>query len=108
MSEDVGARISAEMTSICKEIPERLNIQAILLDAHKRLTAAAGDTVLPSSFWNDKLQEVLREIASHTVEEFTRRTGQPFLWVDEPDLSDLDGGDVLMHFSLDEKGHVRF
>jgi hypothetical protein len=103
--DDIGGRIAAEMKTICDELPARLNIVAILRDAHARLVAAAPDA--PQTFITDKLAEVLREIAAHTVEEFTRRTGQPFLWVDEPEPTE-DPNNILMSFSLDEKGNVVF
>ncbi len=92
------------MEAICAELPARLGIVTILRDAHERLVAAAPDA--PASFVAEKIVEVLREIATIAVEEFTRRTGQPFLWVDEPELPADD--EPLMTFSLDEKGNVVF
>lgn len=103
-AEDIGARVSKEMAAICAELPTRLNIVAALRDAHARLTAAAPDA--PESFLAEKITEVLREIAAHAVEQFTRRTGQPFLWTDEPELPADDA--PLMSFWLDDKGNVTF
>lgn len=103
-TEDIGERISKEMAAICDELPARLNIVAILRDAHARLAAAAPDA--PDPFLAEKITEVLREIATHAVEQFTRRTGQPFLWVDEPELPPDDT--PLMSFGLDDKGNVTF
>lgn len=104
MSDDVGARVADVMTAITKDIPGRLNIVGILRDAHAQLAAAAPD--LPPAFLADKVVEVLREIATHAVEEFTRRTGQPFLWVDEPELP--EDPEPLMSFRLDDKNNVVF
>ena len=92
------------MATICAELPTRLNIVAILRDAHTRLVTALPDA--PPQFVTDKIVEVLREIAAHAVEQFTRRTGQPFLWVDEPEQPVDDA--PLMSFGLDEKGNVIF
>ncbi len=99
-------RVAKEMAAICAELPKRLNIVEILKDAYNRLSRAAEPDVLPPQFFADKVVEVLREIATIAVEEFTRRTGQPFLWVDEPELPADD--EPLMTFSLDEKGNVVF
>ena len=99
---DIGARIAKEMEAICTELPQRLNVIGILRDAHARIVAAAPDA--PPAFISDKIVEVLREIATHAVEEFTRRTGQPFMWVDEPEQPVDDT--PMMSFSLDEKGNV--
>lgn len=101
---DIGARIAKEMEAICAELPQRLGVVTILRDAHARLVAAAPDA--PAAFVSEKIVEVLREIAAHTVEQFTRRTGQPFLWVDEPELPVDDT--PMMSFRLDDKGNVTF
>jgi hypothetical protein len=101
---DIGVRIAKEMEAICAELPARLNIVTILRDAHTRIAAAVPDA--PPAFISDKIVEVLREIATHAVEEFTRRTGQPFMWVDEPEPPVDDT--PMMSFSLDEKGNVTF
>ena len=69
---DVGDRIAKEMTAICAELPQRLNVVGILRDAHARIVAAAPDA--PAPFVSEKVVEVLREIAAHAVEQFTRRT----------------------------------
>jgi hypothetical protein len=105
-SDDIGERVGKEMAAICAELPTRLNIVEILRDAYNRLSRAAEPDVLPPQFFADKVAEVLREIATHAVEEFTRRTGQPFLWVDEPEMKEPD--EPLMSFGLDEKGNVTF
>lgn len=102
--ENIGSRVTEEMTAICEGLPTRLNIVGILRDAHTRLVAAAPN--VPPQLIAEKIVEVLREIAAHAVEEFTRRTGQPFLWVDEPTLEEPN--DVLMSFGLDDKGNVTF
>ena len=68
------------------------------------LTAHIAHGELTLDIDRDKIVEVLREIATISVEEFTRRTGQPFLWVDEPELPVDDT--PMMSFSLDEKGNV--
>jgi hypothetical protein len=107
MSDNVGVRVSEAMTAIYKDLPNRLNINSILQDALAKIGQAALPDVLLPTFLTDKLIEILREIATYTVEEFTRRTGQQFFWVDEVDPAE-DGKDVLMSFSLDEKGNVRF
>jgi hypothetical protein len=99
---DIGARIAKEMEAICSALPTRLNIVGILRDAHARIAAAAPDA--PPAFISDKIVEVLREIATHAVEEFTRRTGQPFMWVDEPEIPVDDT--PMMSFSIDKKGNV--
>lgn len=103
-SEDIGARITKVMTEINNDLPSRLNIVSILRDAHTRLIAAAPEA--PEAFISEKIVEVLREIATHAVEQFTRRTGQQFLWVDEPELPPDDT--PLMSFHLDDKGNVTF
>ncbi len=99
---DIGERIAKEFAALCAELPTRLNVVGILRDAHARFVAIAPDA--PAEFVSEKVVEVLREIATHAVEEFTRRTGQPFLWVDEPELPADET--PLMSFSLDEKGNV--
>lgn len=101
--DDIGARIAKEMTAICAELPARMNVVGILREAHARLVAAAIDA--PESFISEKVVEVLREIAAHAVEQFTRRTGQPFLWVDDPPMEEPE---AVMSFSVDDKGNVVF
>jgi len=101
-----GTQITDVMKTLCDEIPARMNIVSILRDAHARI-AAAVPTGVPPEFVAEKVVDVLREIASHAVDEFTRRTGQPFLWVDEPDPAE-DPDNVLMSFGLDDKGNVTF
>lgn len=99
--------LNNETTTITNEIPTRMNVVSILRDAHARLVAAAPDA--PPALIAEKVVEVLREIATHAVEEFTRRTGQPFLWVDEPELP--EDSEPLMSFGIevkDGKGHVIF
>lgn len=102
--DDIGERIAKEMAAICVELPTRLNVVGILRDAHARFVAVAPDA--PAPFISEKIVEVLREIAAHAVDQFTRRTGQPFLWVDEPELPIDDT--PMMSFSLDDKGNVIF
>ena len=101
MSEDVGARLNEEVAKICAEVPERLNIVGILRDAHARLTKVAGDIApsLPPELIMQQVVEVMREIASHAVGEFESRTGQQFLWVDEPDEPD----ETLMSIGIEVK-----
>jgi hypothetical protein len=53
---------------------------------------------------NERLAEVLREVATYAVEQFTRRTGQPFQWVDEPEPPQEDL--ILATFGLDENNNV--
>jgi hypothetical protein len=104
-TENFGALLTEEVTKICAEIPSKLNIVGILRDAHARLTAAAPD--VPSEVIAEKVVDVLREITAVAVDEFTRRTGQPFLWVDEPD----EPQEMLMSIGVDVKdgkGHVTF
>lgn len=111
MSDDPGIRISEVMTAITAEIPKRLNIIGILKDAHERISRAATPDVLPANVIIDKVTEVLREIATHAVEEFTRRTGQAFLWVDEPDEEPeiLPGGEPTFGVNVkDGKGYLSF
>lgn len=103
---DLGARISEAMTTICAEIPKRFDIRTFLQEAFNRISKAAEPDEVPQQFMIDKVTEVLREIATHAVDEFTRRTGQPFLWVDEPELP--PDPEPLMTFSLDDKGNVTF
>lgn len=108
-SEDVGVRVAKEMEAIFDELPGRLNIMGILQDAHARLVAAATAANAPapvSALIVDKVVEVLREIATQAVGEFTRRTGQPFMWVDEPTFE--EPAEPLMSFALDAKGNVIF
>jgi hypothetical protein len=102
--DDIGARIAKEFAAICAELPKRLDVVGILRDANARLVAAAGSAV-PAQLLTDKVVEVLREIATIAVEEFTKRTGQPFLWTD--DGSD-EPEEVLMSFGLDDKGNLVF
>lgn len=105
----MSERVTEALKAIFDEIPTRLNINALVKDAYERLAAAAQADGTPLEHINDKLVEVLREIATHTVEQFTRRTGQPFWWTDEPEWEpNADGSNVTMHFSLDEKGNVVF
>ena len=104
--DDIGVRISEEMTKICEQIPERLNVVGILRDAHARFTAAAP--TIPPEVIADKVVEVLREIAAHAVEQFERRTGQQFLWT-EPEHDEPD--DMLMSIGVevkDGKGTITF
>lgn len=101
--DDVGARIAKEMTAICTELPARMNVVGILRDAHARFVAAAPDA--PAEFISEKVVEVLREIATHAVEQFTRRTGQAFLWVDDPPMEEPE---AVFSFSVDNKGNVVF
>jgi len=104
-TENFGAQLTEEVTKICAEIPDRLNIVGILRDAHARLTAAAPN--VPVEVIAEKIVDVLREVASVAVDEFTRRTGQPFLWVDEPDEPE----EMLMSIGVevkDGKGTVTF
>ncbi len=105
MSENDGAQLSEEVTKIFGEITTRLDIVGILRDAHTRLTAAAP--TVPAELIAQQVVEVLREIAAHAVGEFERRTGQQFLWVDEPDEPE----EMLMSFGVevkDGKGYVTF
>ncbi len=105
MSDDVGAKISEEVTKIFSEIPDRLNIVGILRDAHARLSAIGGD--VPADMLAMQVVEVLREIAGHAVKEFENRTGQQFLWVDAPDEPE----EMIMSIGVtvkDGKGHVTF
>ena len=116
MSTDMAVRVNAAMEEILAEIPGRLNIRAILVDAHRRLVevAAGGPTQHPalalapevSQIVGHKIAEVLQEIATIAVDEFTNRTGQKFNWVDEPDESEND--EPLMSFGLDDRGNVVF
>ena len=71
-------------------------------NAHARLSAAVS---APEAMVAEHLTEVLREIASQAVHEFERRTGQQFLWIDEPDPAE-DPNNALMEFRLDDKGNV--
>jgi len=108
--DDIGVRVAKEMEAIFDELPGRLNIMGILQDAHGRLVAAASapnvPALVPAQLIVDKVVEVLREIATQAVGEFTRRTGQPFLWVDEPEFKEPN--EPLMSFGLDDKGNVVF
>ena len=101
--DNIGERIAKEMTAICAELPARLNVVGILRDAHARFHAAAPDA--PEAIIADKIVEVLREIATHAVEEFTRRTGQAFMWVDDPEPPP---DDAPFTFAVDAKGNVTF
>lgn len=105
---ETDLRLSKEVAKICAEIPTRLNVVGVLRDAHERFVAAAPDA--PPAVVAEKVVDVLREIATHAVEEFTRRTGQPFLWVDEPDPAE-DPDNSIMSIGVevkDGKGHVIF
>lgn len=83
----LDARVSETMTTILAEIPVRLGIRAIAVDAHRRLVEAAGVPLTPevAQFIAGKVAEVLREVAAHAVDEFEQRTGQSFLWHDDED-----------------------
>ncbi len=110
MTSDVDVRIAAAMKEIFNDIPLRVNINGIVKDAYERLMAAVSGDSSPApqtQIVAEKIAEVLREIASYAVEQFTRRTGQEFLWVDEPE-PEQDEDNTLMHFTLDEKGNVVF
>ncbi len=102
--DDVGVRVAQEMAVVFKELPGRLNVVSILRDVHARLVVVAPDA--PPELVAEKIVDVLREIAAHAVEEFTRRTGQPFLWVDDPQTD--EPSEPLMSFGLDDKGNVVF
>lgn len=105
---DLATRISDEMTKIFEELPKRLNIAGILRDIHQRITLAVGSDTVPPAFINEKVVEVLREIATHAVEELTRRTGQPFLWVDDPPEVEPE---TIMSIGVevkDGKGNITF
>ena len=102
------AKSNAELRAILDEIPKRLDVRGILAEAHRRLLdvmpfegGAMRETLL-----REQVTEVLREIATHAVEQFTRRTGEPFWWHDDPEPVADD--QPMMHFSLDEKGNVVF
>ena len=105
-NEDDDDRMANAMAAIFAEIPGRLSIRAIMLDAHQRIVSAAGPSVAEDRV-KSNLVEVLREIAAHAVGEFTRRTGEQFFWHDEPEWTP-ETGDVLMAFALDAKGNVIF
>ena len=100
----LGAVLTAEIEKIYAEIPNKVDVVAILTDAHARLVAAAPTA--PPEVIAERLVDVLREIATHVVAEFTLRTGLDF-WIDRPDPAE-DPANALMTFSVDEKGHVRF
>lgn len=103
---DDGSLLAAEVAAICKTIPARLNIRAILVETHSRLRGVQGADKLPEQAIMEKIVDVLREIATHAVEEFTRRTGQPFLWQDEPEQPQDE--EPMMSFAVDPKGNVVF
>ncbi len=103
----LGTRISDVMANLTDSIPKRLDIVGLLRDAHESIIRAAAPDMLPPEVIIDKVTEVLREIASHAVGEFERRTGQQFLWVDEPE----EPPEMLMSIGIevkDGKGHVTF
>ena len=110
----VSDRLNEVQTAIFTDI--RTNFKALLSDAvrdaHRRLGAVAvepgeiGPSPVVGQLINNMLVEVLREHATVAVEEFTRRTGQPFWWEDEPEPQ-VDE-QPMMHFSIDEKGNVTF
>ena len=112
-----GARVAEALKAIYDEIPQRLAVTTIIRDAHRRLYAAAGiatdsiatdpATLAVHTDIRGKLVEILREIATVAVNEFVARTGQSFMWKDEPEW-EPDEGNVLMHFSVDAKGNVVF
>jgi hypothetical protein len=102
MLDDDGTAAAAVMKAIYDEIPAKIGIRAILLDAHARLVPVCRPELLPA-----KIAEVLREIATYAVEQFTKRTGEPFEWTDEPEWQP-DGENVIMSFALDAKGNVVF
>ncbi len=105
----IDTQIAEVMKQIFAEIPAKLNIQAIMHDAFRRMSEAmsvpqtAGEQQAGSLILNEKLVEVLREIAAYAVEQFEKRTGQQFLWT-EPEETEPE--DILMSFSLDAKGNV--
>lgn len=90
----LGERLSEETAAILAEIPGRLDIRAVALDAHRRLAkAAAGGSAVAATLAPEveqavaeKVAEVLHEVAAHAVDEFERRTGGSFLWFGEDDV----------------------
>lgn len=118
---DIGARLGDAMQKICDELPARLAVRAILLDAHKQLVEAVESGMdesmlakrrsgmLPAidEMVSIKVAEVMHEIATIAVEEFTNRTGQPFLWKDEPEY-EPEQDNIIMSFHVDENGVVGF
>lgn len=83
-------------------------INECIREAHHQIRAllTEGDAAAREQHAAALLAEVLREIATRAVEVYTQRTGQPFWWVDEPEIK-LDEP-LLMEFRLDEKGNVVF
>lgn len=110
----IGTRVSEVLAEIVAEIPERLALNALLRDAHARLVAALESETTADErrlsacerIVTDNLAAVLREAATHLVEEYTSRTGEPFYWNDEPEPPEDDG--LGMRFALDEKGNLAF
>jgi hypothetical protein len=105
----IGQRVSEVMAAIFEEIPARVNINAILIDAHTRIRAAIGkllDEQAANTIAVQRTQEVFQEIATYVVGQFTGRTGQPFEWHDTPDPTENGTADIIMAFKLDEKGNV--
>lgn len=98
--------ITEKQKEIFAEIPKRLNINAIVLDARDRMFAAVKTPdEVALSFIRDALTEVIREIATYAVAQFEGRTGQKFFWSDDPEP---EPEATLMHFSVDVKGNVVF
>lgn len=96
------------MTAIHAEIPARVGLTAILVDARDRLLAATEG--LPDAvrlvYVGDKVAEVLREIATYVVEQYTRRTGDKFNWEDE-EWEPEDATYATVGFmGVDERGHL--
>ncbi len=104
MTDDVAERLNTTTQAIFAEIPKRLGIDEIVKDAYGRLLKECPDH---PDLVVQKLVEVVREIATHAVSEFTRRTHEPFMWVDEPDFNPSTDN-VLMNFALGPGGHVIF
>lgn len=97
--------LGEETAAICKEIPSLLNIRTILNEVYARLIAIPGVSALPQQAILEKVVDVLREIATHAVEEYTNRSGQPFLWVDAPEEQVEEH--TFMTFAFDEKGQIK-
>lgn len=107
-AEEIGQRVAAVMKALYDEIPARLGINAFLADAYHRLMVATDgmDAEARRMMVNNGVAEALREIATYAVEQFTKRTGDPFQWADEPEQPADDA--PLMTFAVDAKGNVVF
>ena len=105
---DQAARIAAVCKEVYDSIPKRMALSDLLRETHAKLLEAYGEVVSEQArdmLITSKLAEILREVATYAVEQYTRRTGERWEWKDDPEP---EPEEATMHFALDEKGNVTF